>query len=238
MATTARQLIEVFRNEVDDPYVPGGQDARPDADSLWKDQEILGYLDEAQIELSRRTLMFNDSRKIPYDAGDELLAHPKGYIEFRRAYAIDGTQRTPVYFRSVEEMSHSLADDYGLQPQADWISETGWPPRFLIGDYVHGSFKLVPAPDKAGEILLLYYSHPVLNTLGGLVQKVPFEYGHHIRALLHWMKHLAYQKQDADTLDNRLSEKYEIAFERAALGIDSDEKRGRRNPGTVQYGGL
>lgn len=237
MPTTVRQLIETFRKEVDDPYVPGGQVADPDADSLWKDSEIFGYIDEAQIELSRRTLMFNESKQLSFQANDEFLDHPKGYIEHRFAYAIDGTNRHPMLFRSVEEMEQAITDDYGLRTTTDWITEAGWPPRFLVGDYVHGKFKMVPKPDKAGSILLLYYSHPVLNPVG-MSQQLSFDQPHHTRALLHWMKALAYAKQDAETLDLQRSQQFEVAFERAARGIDSDEKRGRRKPGTVAYGGL
>lgn len=233
----ASQLIDSFRGEVDDPRVPGGQVQNPDADSLWKDSEIIGYLREAQVELARRTLMFNEAEKVPFQADDDTLKYPDGYLDLRQAYVIDGANHHPLVLRNVDEMHQALTDDYSLRTTTNWISEEGWPPRFLVGDFYHGAFKLVPIPDKGGQIQLLYYSYPVLSGVG-LTTQIAYDQVHHIRALLHWMKHLAYQKQDAETLDLRRSESFAAQFEQAAVRIEGESKRGRRRPGTVQYGGL
>lgn len=231
------QLIERFRSEVADPWVPGGNVQNPDEDSLWKDGEIRDYIAEAQSELARRTLMFNARKTLSYSAGDELLEHPKDYLDFRRAYAIDGDNYRPLLFRNVDEMEQALTDDYGIGTRTDWVGESGWPPRFLVGDYEQGAFKMVPQPDKAGEVQLLYYRAPELSGIGSTA-KVAFDKVHHVRALMHWMKALAYRKQDAETLDLQRAREFEAQFDGMAQQIYGESLRGRRRPGTVQYGGL
>lgn len=231
------QLIERFRVEVADPWVPGGNVQNPDEDSLWRDSEIRDYIAEAQSELSRRAFMFAGSTMLSFDANDELLLHPNDYLDFRRAYVIDGANYHPVLFRNVDEMEHSLNEDYGIGTNTNWLGETGWPPRYLVGDFDQGAFKMVPQPDKAGQIQLLYYRAPQLTGVGSTA-KVAFDKVHHVRAMLHWMKALAYRKQDAETLDLQRAREFEAQFDVMAQQIYGESLRGRRRPGTVQYGGL
>lgn len=238
MGMQAGQIVTMFRREVDDPLVPGGQVQEPDADSLWKDTEIAGYLQEAVIELARRTLFFNTSKTISYQADQELIERPEGYLDMRAegAYRVDGSDRVPLLLRNMVEMDEAMTDDYGLRGMSKWITEKG-PPKVLVTDYEQGHFKMAPIPEQAGSVQLFYYHYPVINIVG-TTGDVEFEALHHIRALLSWMKYLAYQKQDAETLDLRRSEMFGLQFEREADRLDGEVKRGRRRPGNVAYGGL
>ncbi len=60
---------------------------------------------------------------------------------------------------------------------------------------------------------------------------------HHIHLLL-WMKHLAYQKQDADTFDKEKAEKMETAFEAYCFNAKRDKQRRNQKPRLIAYGGL
>jgi hypothetical protein len=60
---------------------------------------------------------------------------------------------------------------------------------------------------------------------------------HHL-ALLLWMKHLAYAKQDAETFDKEKSDKMAAAFTGYCDQALTEKKRRESKPRLIAYGGL
>ncbi len=60
---------------------------------------------------------------------------------------------------------------------------------------------------------------------------------HHLAMLL-WMKHLAYNKQDADTFDKERADKMDAAFRSYCFDAKSEKARRNQKPRTIAYGGL
>lgn len=231
-APTSRQLIDDFRREVDDPLIPGtGSDE--DADSLWKTYELLGYLDEAQQELARRTLKLTKSTEIDFVSEEPLLEYPEDLVQPRRASLKNA--RTSVVFRNLNEIEEQVAEDYGIRSMVAWRDNVGRP-QILITDYEDGFWRWVPIPAEADTLILNYYrtaetvkSGAVKLELGGDAREK--------RAMLHWMKKLAYEKQDADAMDLQRAAGFERQFEIAVRTLIGETMRRTRRPGTTGYGG-
>lgn len=61
---------------------------------------------------------------------------------------------------------------------------------------------------------------------------------HHHTHLLLWVKHLAYDKQDAETFDRRKSDDFAARFRTYCESVKKEQDRARRVVGAVAYGGL
>ena len=68
-------------------------------------------------------------------------------------------------------------------------------------------------------------------------QNLEIDEQHH-NALLLWMKHLAFSKQDAETFDRGKADECEGRFRAYCHAALKEQERARRNSGTVVYGGL
>jgi hypothetical protein len=60
---------------------------------------------------------------------------------------------------------------------------------------------------------------------------------HHL-ALLHWVKHKAYSKDDAETFDRRKADEFEARFRSYCAAAKVEQNRARHPAGSVMYGGL
>ena len=231
---TPRKLVEDFRREVDDPLIPGeaAPDA-PDRDSLWKSGEILGYINEAQREVARHTWLLRGSVTLDVVADDPLVEAPEDLMVPRRARLLQS--RVVLGVRNLNEMSMDHLEDYGRQGLSTWEEARGRP-RFVCFDDAADEIRLVPEPTEDDTLELKYFRWPaeVQRETGTLDVRRP-EYK---RALLCWMKHLAYRKQDADALDLQRSDMFERDFEMEISKVYGEVRRRTRRAGNVRYGGL
>ena len=60
----------------------------------------------------------------------------------------------------------------------------------------------------------------------------------HHEHLLMWVKHRAYDKQDAETFDRRKSDDFEARFRSYCASVKKEQDRLRRDVGAVAYGGI
>jgi hypothetical protein len=84
---------------------------------------------------------------------------------------------------------------------------------------------------------LSVYRLPLIMINADGDQELEIDAQHHT-ALLHWMKHRAYDKQDAETFDRRKSDDFKARFEAYCNKAQQDAQRARRVQGNVVYGGL
>lgn len=68
-------------------------------------------------------------------------------------------------------------------------------------------------------------------------QALEIDEQHHLHLLL-WAKHLAYDKQDAETFDRRKSDDFAARFRMYCADVKKEQDRARRVVGTVAYGGI
>lgn len=230
---TPRDVLEKFRLEVDDAQIPG-DGIEPDQDSLWKDAEIYGYMDEAQALLARRAFLLTGNLTANVVAGDPLVALPGSLVKARRV-KLQG-QRQALALPNMNELAGAVRDDYGSAGVDDWESVTGVP-RAAIADHTPDSLRLFPIPTEDGVLEINAFVEPE-EVICGQTAELALTRREHIRAMLLWMKKLAYEKHDADAMDLQRARGYELQFENTVAYLKSEHRRRTRRPGTVRYGGL
>jgi hypothetical protein len=126
-----------------------------------------------------------------------------------------------------------------LTPVADVIVSVTWLPSTGI------TVSTTPPPTHTSTTATAFASGGVLDADEFLTcrittagdQALEIDEQHH-NALLLWMKHLAYDKQDSETLDKGMAAEYEARFRMYCAAALKEQERARRNSGTVIYGGL
>lgn len=204
---TLRELIEIFRHEVDDlgePY-------------LWSDDELIEYANDAENEACRRARLLIDSTtaeicQIVVDADTGLYALDERVIFVRRAKLAS---------RSLTLARASLRDVDAYVP--GWEAHTGTVTSFIT-DADTGMLRLYPVPRAADTLNLTVVRLPLveLNSLDD-----SFEiHARYQRNLRHWLKYRAYSKQDAETRDGKKAAEglalFEQEFGKASTAIDEE----------------
>lgn len=240
------ELLARFRRDVSD--VQGGAS---NDDFLWSDEEIFDYMDEAQREFVRRTHVLRKTHpftpaitEIVYTAPvgdpvnlDGFITQDPSIIRPLRARMQTLSNRDPLQIVTAEDLDGGLmVRDYGTFFTGDWQSKSG-PARFLVTNMQEDMWRLAPIPVE-DDILELTVEHMPLNTLacGSVVLEVT-EREDQMTMLL-FMQHVAYMKQDADTYDKELSDRFEAAFEKKADNRRREVRRSRFRHVGMRYGGI
>ena len=93
----------------------------------------------------------------------------------------------------------------------------------------------LPFDDATVELRVFRLPLEPITDIGD--QELEVDEQHH-NALLLWMKHLAFSKQDAETFDRGKADECERRFRAYCHAALKEQERARRNSGTVVYGGL
>lgn len=244
---TPDELKDRFRLDVDDNV--GGSGG---ADFLWSDTEIFDYMDEAQRVFVRRTEILRKTHpftttltEITYTAPTVLPAvNLDGFITYDpkiirplRARMSSLSNRDPLRIATMEDLDEGFfLRDYGLLFTQDWQTKVG-PARFLITNMQEDRYRLVPIPliDDTVELTVLHMPENEVEC-GSAVLEVTEREDQQIMKL--WMKKLAYEKQDADTYDKDLSDRFEAAFEKRADERRREIRRTRFRHTGMRYGGI
>lgn len=227
------ELLSQFRTEVDDLELPGNGD---DSDTLWKDTEIYGYMDEGQKEFVRLTDFLPDVIDVGVTAAEPYVDFDPNIAKVRRArLRTAGTIITPTTLNQIESLV--ISDDYynseGIQ---QWEDLKG-PPKYLITDAKLYSARLVPEPLVIDTLDLHIFRKPEDIADGDSSFEV--EEIQHLRTILMYMKYLAYNKQDAETVDDQRSEGALEKFTHFVSEYKFELQRTRRRSGGgIRYGGL
>ena len=210
-------LKDAFRAEVLDLEKP----------YLWSDAEIFRYGDEAQKKFCRLTDGIEDMRspltQLTIQPGQEWLEVSPKILKFRGATDAAG--------RSLDLVAADRVEALGIR-----FGGTAGRVRCLVQGFERNALRVSGTTTEPMPIKLSVFRLP-LKKLDD--EGVPLEIDDQHRAsLLLWMKHLAYAKQDAETLDRAASrENYELFHEYCAAA--KVEQHRRRFPvGAIQYGGL
>lgn len=225
------QLVERFRSEVMDEVEP----------YLWSDTEVLAYADKAQEMLCRLTNGIQDSItpevcQISYARGDIWVnVHPKILRVRFILKASDGNEVHLMNFEDFQANGVYAGDDYGI-PYKFKIDNSMGRVEFLVLGMQEGKGRLVKVPD-ASDVLNLTVERLPLCTIDGFDQKLEVRDEHH-EALLLWMKHRAYMKQDGEAYDKVKADENEVRFRQYATTAKQEKERLRHKYRSVKYGGI
>lgn len=232
---TPAELYDRFRLNVVDTERP----------YLWTDDEVYSYLDDAQKMFYRLTRGIAGVMYVPFTAGDTFVPISDRILKIRRAaLTSDGRPLRLANFEQLEtEPRHAYDYDYG---PGSGFRDSGWSPLQLdatpgivtavVLGMVENQLRLVRVPDTDGELELVVEREPLEDITESSTEfEVPAK--HHLHLLL-WAEHLAYMKQDSETVDKAKAEKRKTDFE-AYCAMSMDEKNRQRHvPRAVAYGGI
>lgn len=225
-------LKDLFRSEMDDAEAPGNGDS---SDSLWSDGDIFRYMDEAQREFARQTLCFADVVDVPVFADRKWVPISENIIEVREGVLeSSGREVEPVHMQSVK--NGVFEDDYGLFRRDRWRTMTG-EPSYIVMDIREGYGRLVAIPTADNTIELSVYRLPEREVTSSSTRLEVTDLSDQ-RALLLWMRKLAYEKHDVMSQSQDMAMLYEQRF--LAYCDEKKARQGRRRTGSrvVSYGGL
>lgn len=223
---TPSDLVDRFRLDVVD--VQGRQ--------LWTDDEVWGYLDDAQTWFCRLTGGLRDATsaatRIDFLANDTFVDIDPS-IQLIRSARLASTGKSLVVFSHEDVVGmQGTTEPFPFTPHE--MDLTGPVVAVIIG-MEEGKLRLIRIPTAADTINMVIERLPAEITEESNEFEIRRE--HHLSLLL-WMKHLAYAKQDADTFDKDKSEKMKAAFVAYCDTALTEKNRRNSKPRLIAYGGL
>ena len=190
------ELKTAFRNDVDDTATP----------YLWSDEELERYLNDAEREACRRARLLVDSDvaeicKINVTAGKSTYELDNRIIFIRRAKLTSQS-------RPLTRMSFRDMDEF----RPGWESSTASRATHFITDWKTGHIRIFPTPTQADTLWLTGVRLP-MQDMADQYDEPEINVRYH-ESLVHWAKHRAYLKKDAETLNEAESKKHLDAFEK------------------------
>lgn len=215
---TSDELLAQFRVEVTDTVSP----------YLWSDVEAYGYLDAAQKEFCKQTDGIPDATSAFLTV--PLVADSADYLTLDSSILkIRGVTRTDTG-RPVEVVNY---EDMATRR---WYFDgrTGPLQALIIGEERH-KCRPYPVTNEAVSLKLLVFRLP-LAKIEESGQDLEIDEDYHV-GLLHWCKHRAYSKPDADTFNPKAAQTSRDEFLAFCAGVKVTEARKNHKPRTVAYGG-
>ena len=228
------ELKNAFRVDVDDTVAP----------FLWSDVDIASYMDDAQKMFCRLTNGLSDSTtpavcEVAVVAGTAVAPISDRILKIRRASR--NSDGRPVTIVNVEDL-----DSKGIR-----LDNRAGRVDYIVTGMDEHKVRWVHTPDAADKVLLTVWRMPLLDiTATTVVQNDPEENSpnidpvvleidsQHHRALLLWMEHLAYLKQDADTINRKLSAEREADFRAYCFQATNEQNKARHKTRVTQFGGI
>ncbi len=251
-------IVELFRLDVDD--------TDPD-DPLWSALEVYNYLDEAQKEFARKTDYFSDAstaeivdltvNKIDLTADPVVVDDTHKFInldyrvtKIRSAKLVStGEKITPMQYADMEETpAQGIHYANYVNNGRNWEESRG-NPRFIVTDLERGKLRVSPMhvsntpnpqPADLVDIIRLQVYRLPLKDITEASSSFEINESEYQRALIPYMKFLAYSKNDVDTFEQDLADRAQGQAANTFALIKRDLRRVRHSAatGTVRYGGL
>jgi len=222
------ELYDAFRSDVVDTAKP----------YLWSEDEVWRYMNEAYRMFVRLTGGIPDFTsavtQVPIVAGEALGELSPSLLRIMSARrASDGADIKIINFN---ELSAANGSDYGIA-QSQWADNTPGPVRsMMIGaERNKARWVMVPVVDDIAQLVV--YRTPAKNITGSGQKLVDVNEDHHFN-LLSWMRHLAYQKQDAETFNRAKSVEQGDIFRGYCAFVKSEADRYKHKNRVVTYGGI
>jgi len=221
-------LYGLFRSQMVDT-------ARP---YLWSDDELWAYMNDAYRMFVRLMGGIADydsiATSVDIVAGEQAAELHPSLLRVRQAFlASTGRELTVINPEDVPNMRQS---DYG-QMRPLYLDLRAGPVQYMLIGAKRNVCKWVQIPVENDEARLVIHRLP-LTDITGDNQEFEDIGDEHVIHLLKWMRHLAYQKQDADTFDRDGSERYRDEFTAYCLQAKAEWERYKHKTRVVAFGGL
>lgn len=234
IAFTTDELLGIFRLEVDDP-LEGSSPSTPDDNSLWSNAEIYQYMTEAADKVAKKVEGRYQTLQIAITPATVTVPPtPVPLILLRKVLHIREAKlvNSGYILEPINADDHIRASYNSYGPPFRYTGAyTYGVPMGYMRDYENNALILTPIPNITDTLELqctVTIDAPL--AAGG---SLPYTDTEDLRLMLHFMKKLAYEKQDADTLDLQRSQQWERQFESGALNRSLRLRSYRRRPGQV-----
>lgn len=214
------ELYTLFRSDMDDVNAP----------YLWSDDDVFGYIGDAQTMFCRKTDGISDVTtpavtQLAITPGAGRITTHKSVLKIRTATRLDTGRSVEVVNR--EDMA-----------KRNWYFDGTQGPikALVVGEEAH-SVRTYPVSNETVNIELMVFRLPMVAITTDGEQEFEIDEQHH-RHLLLWCKHLAYSKQDAETIDKNKAAEFEQKFNAYCETAKEEARRARHKPRLVAYGGL
>ena len=236
MALETCDIYELLRLEINDKELPGNGDSSL---SLWSNEELYHYIDEAHREFARDTLCLLDATTfdaVAITAGSAWVEFDERIVELRRVYLNSTGNMVEFMTLNDFERGNVYAADYGAQRlNSSWKQTTGTP-SVLITDMETGKGRLYPIPSADDSLEMIVYREPLYeieDTNTDLEIDSKFR-----RALINGAAMQAYSKDDVETYNGDAIRYHASLWEKAKQdALSFFRKKIRRAPVTT-YGGI
>jgi hypothetical protein len=230
---TPEELHDLFRLDVNDVAEP----------ILWSSEEIYSYIDDAQKMFCRLGVGILDSTSdltaVAFSSGDEFATYDPRILRIRLARLGSTLDEVPVFNINDILSGRICSSDYGaVSSSMSKLDNTTGQIKAIVTDMEQNKVRLVYIPEEDDTLLLTGRRLPLESiSLDYPSTCLEIDDMHH-RHLMHWMKHLAYQKEDAETFDRARSLDHEARFRVYCEGVKVEAARREFRPRVVAYGGL
>jgi hypothetical protein len=230
MLFTTDQIIADVRSDLFDKA--DLDDSNTPRDTLWSDEDLLRYLNSAAARLASDTLALRKRFQFAVTANNPLVRFP--YSEVIEEIRVEVTSDVLIRPRKLDHFDIDQGiefNDYGI---VIWsmpdLTRVGTPTHYTR-DYDNTYMRIYPIPQD-DTILVAYATVLPTELFAGM--PLPFSTMQDKDLLLMWMKKLAYEKQDADTLDLARAKNFENEYTARAATRASEIDRIRRKGGLIQ----
>ena len=209
-------MLAAFRDEVADQELP----------YLWSDTAAYRYIDDAQKMFCRLTEGIEDARSytLAITPGTTWYTLDPVVLKVRDVSRADTGHEIPI-------LSMEAARAQGVN-----FDLASGPIQLLVSGFEKDVLRAWPVPNETVSAALSVFRLP-LDPITGPNQDLEIDDQHHEHLLL-WMKHRAYDKQDAETFNKSKSAEFEQRFRTYCAAARVEQERRRRTTGAVAYGGL
>lgn len=216
---TLEQLVFLFRQRMDDlpgDIVDSNTSWQNDDDGLlWKNDEIVGYADEAQQELAHRKPIIDRSAtpsitQIALAQDTPEFSYDTRILKIERIKWVE-TSSGDEYLLEKKD-PHWMDDRYVQWDRETNNSYTGTPCYFV--DYTDEyKVKIWRIPETAGTLYLTVHRLPINRLSWTTRNKLLEAQAQHQLELLDWMQYRAYLKRDAETENPELAQLHKNIFD-------------------------
>lgn len=226
---TSDELYDLFRKDVVDTVTP----------YLWSDSEVYAYMNDAYTMFVRLTggiqdFLTDDVCLVTAATGEAYSAiHPS--ILFVRQATIDATGET-VRVINAQDMERLNDEDFGMLRRLNQSDSVG-KVKYMVVGIQPDTVRWVNIPDSDYDIRLLVERLPT-TTITGSGQTFDGVKDHHHLHLLKWMRHLAYNKQDAETFNKLRSDAERLEFDAYCALAKREKEKQKHKVRVVAYGGI
>lgn len=227
------RLIEEFRSEVHDTAVP----------YLWSDEEVVGYLDEAQKWLCRMSGGISDSTseitRVSMVTGEPWGVVDQKILKVRYVRReSDNVEIELMNFEDVQSRPVFTRGYYATLPTSILLDDTATGAvNAMVAGMEENRVRWLYVPGEDDTALMIVYRLPLVDITVDNIAPLEVNEKYH-RQLKSGMKALAYDKEDAETFDKSKRDRFKTEFE--GVGNEAKRERERREHKyrTITYGGI